>query len=91
RTDHPTPFKRAVEVLRPQKCYSVLEVQDLVGLSVTDLLAAVQTGEIPRSLGEGMETQLLGIDVVDWLTDRPQSWPDRHSVDADADEPAERD
>lgn len=65
------------DILRPQKCYSVAELQELLNLSMLAIIEAVQDGRIARHLGEGFEMHLMGIDVIDWLENEP-------SVDSEA-------
>ena len=45
-------------------------LQNGLGIPVLQLLDAVAAGQIPRSLGEGLNLCVLGTDVVDWLRER---------------------
>jgi hypothetical protein len=67
-------YRRAAEILRPEKVYTVLDLQDLIGVPAGDILLAAQAGDIARWLGEGKEMCLIGIDILDWLEGR-KPWP----------------
>jgi hypothetical protein len=64
-------FYRLAECrLRASRVYNVVTLQDGLGINVLVILDAIGAGEIPRSLGLGLETCVLGNDVVDWLRNR---------------------
>ncbi|MGD9857368.1 MAG: hypothetical protein AB7U20_20690 [Planctomycetaceae bacterium] len=69
----PGPALDPEALLRPDRCYSVAQIQHVLGIPAPCILDAIRTGAIPRSLGAGLRAHVLGIDVVDWLNRRPLS------------------
>ncbi len=61
-------FEHAAEILQPQVCYSIAELNSLLPeLSSAQLIEAHNLGQIPRSLGEGIQLHFLGADIVDFV------------------------
>jgi hypothetical protein len=63
-------YRLAQQRLRAGRVYNVCALQNGLGIPVLQLLDAVAAGEIPRSLGEGLNLCVQGNDLVDWLRER---------------------
>lgn len=65
-------FRLAERRLRAAKVYNVVTLQDGLGINVLEILDAIEGGDIPRSLSHGMDTCVMGTDIIDWLRERAE-------------------